>query len=334
MYALLRLNQKYGLSHEKKIDYLRFSVTDRCNLNCRYCNPLGRDLFLTRDEVLRYEEMHRLVKVFVGLGIKAVRITGGEPLIKKNIMDLIRMLKQIRGLEELTMTTNGVYLKGIARQLKEAGLDRINISIDTLQKEKYKALTGADYFEDVWAGICNALEAGLDPIKLNVVVMKGINDNEVLNFAQLTFKYPLSVRFVEFFPTTKRSEELVRYIMGNVEIKENIVNHFGEMKRTFEMKGNGPAEYYKLKGSQGVIGFISGYSSDFCNECNRLRVDCAGRISPCLFSGYIYDLRQILRNGKNDDELSVSIKNVLEMKSRYNKKTMNSCRVEMSSIGG
>lgn len=319
----------------KEVNYLRLSITDRCNLDCIYCNPLEKDRFLSHDEVLRYEEMVRLVNAFVSLGIRKVRITGGEPLIKRNITDLIRMLKEIRGLEELAMTTNGVFLKNIACQLKVAGLDRVNISIDTLQKERYKTITGRDCFDDVWEGIYNALEVGLSPVKLNVVVMKGINDDEVLDFAQLSFRYPLlGVRFIEFFPTAKRSEDLSRYIMKNLEIKERIINHFGQMKRTFEIKGNGPAEYYKLKHSKGFIGFISSYSGNFCNQCNRVRVDCAGRISPCLFSGYIYDLQQVLRNGKNDGELSTIIKNVFEMKSRYSKKAVNVCKVEMSSIGG
>jgi cyclic pyranopterin phosphate synthase len=319
---------------EKKPEYLRLSITDKCNLDCMYCNPLEKEFFLSRDDVLSYEEMAKLVDLFVGLGVKKVRITGGEPLIKRDIKELIRMLKEIRGLEELAMTTNGVFLKNIAYQLKAAGLDRINISIDTLKKERYKTITGRDCFDAVQEGICNAIGVGLTPVKLNVVVMEGINDDEVLDFAQLTFKHPLSVRFVEFFPTTKRSEALSRYILKSTEIKKRIIKHFGQMKRTFEITGNGPAEYYELKDAKGSIGFISSYSRDFCNECNRVRLDCAGRISPCLFSGYIYDLRQSLRGKKNDDELRVIINDVFEMKSGFNKHVVNECEVEMSSIGG
>lgn len=322
------------MENRKKIDYLRLSVTDRCNLNCLYCSPLEKGRFLTHNEILRYEEMVKIVKAFVKLGVRKVRLTGGEPLIKKNIMYLIGKLSGIKGLEEVAMTTNGVYLKDIAVHLKEAGLDRINISIDTLKKEKYIAITGIDCFEGAWRGIYSALESGLAPVKLNVVVMKGINDDEVLDFVRLTFKYPLNVRFIEFFPAGKQSGERVHYIIGNSEIKKKIAGRFGEMKRTFEIKGNGPAEYYKLEDSRGSIGFIDSYNRDFCNECNRVRVDCAGRISPCLFSGYIYDLRQILRNGKNDDELSMIIKNALEAKSGYNKKIMAGSKVEMSTIGG
>ncbi|MFH1776488.1 MAG: GTP 3',8-cyclase MoaA [Candidatus Omnitrophota bacterium] len=319
---------------EKNIDYLRLSVTDRCNLNCLYCNPLEKGQFLTHDQVLRYEEMYRLVKICVRWGIRAVRITGGEPLIKKNITRLIRMLKQIKELKELTMTTNGVYLKDTAGELKAAGIDRINVSIDTLQKEKYKAITGADCFEQVWQGIGETLKAGLAPVKLNVVVLKGINDDEVLDFARLTFKYPLSIRFIEFFPTNRRTEELAHYIIGNLEIKKKLITYFGEMRKAAEIKGRGPAEYYQYKDAKGLIGFINSYSKDFCNQCNRVRIDCAGRVSPCLFSGHIYDLRQALRNGKNDYELGMLINNVFEMKAGYNKKTKNNCKIEMSSIGG
>lgn len=319
---------------EKKLDYLRLSVTDKCNLDCLYCNPLEKESFLSRDDVLSYEEMVRLVNLFVGLGIKKVRITGGEPLIKRNITGLIMMLKQINGLEELTMTTNGVFLKDMAYQLKAAGLDRINISIDTLKKERFKTITGKDCFDDVWQGICNAIQAGLRPVKLNVVVMEGVNDDEVLDFARLTFEYPLSVRFVEFFPTTKRSEALSRYIIKNAEIKKRIITSFGHMERTFKIKGNGPAEYYQLKDAQGSIGFISSYSRDFCNQCNRVRLDCAGRISPCLFSGHICDLRKILHGENNDDELSRIIRNVFEMKPGFTKHIANGYKVEMSSIGG
>ncbi|MBL7071426.1 MAG: GTP 3',8-cyclase MoaA [Candidatus Omnitrophica bacterium] len=318
---------------KNKIDYLRLSITDRCNLNCLYCTPLKKDQFLTHDEVLRYEEMVKIVEAFVTMGVRYVRITGGEPLIKKNITDLVSMIRDIKGLREIALTTNGIGLKDKARQLKEAGLDRINISINTLKEERYIDIAGRDYFKEVWAGIHSALKSGLDPIKLNVVVMKGINDDEILDFVRLTFRYPLNIRFIELFPTTERSEGLTYHMMKNTEIKEKILDQFGEMRRSFDINGNGPAEYYRLKDSMGLIGFINSSSDNFCNECNRVRIDCAGRISPCLFSGHIYDLRNALRNGKND-ELSLSIKDIFEMKSEYNKNAINNRKVEMSSIGG
>lgn len=318
----------------KKVNYLRLSITDKCNLNCVYCNPRKKTRFLTHEEVLRYEEMCRLVKICVGLGIEKVRITGGEPLIKKDIIELIRMLKQVKGLRELVMTTNGVYLKENALCLKEAGLDRINISINTLRKDRYAEIAGTDYFERVWDGIYKLLEVGLSPVKLNVVVMKGVNDDEILDFAALTLKYPLSVRFVEFFPTTRRSGELIHFILANTQIKARIEDYFGRIKSVCEIKGSGPAQYYRLKGALGPIGFINSYSNDFCDDCSRMRIDCAGRISPCLFSGHVYDLRRLLRSGKSDEELSEVIKDVFSMKLKYNKKTEAARKIEMSSIGG
>ena len=316
------------------IDYLRLSVTDRCNLNCLYCTPLEKGQFLTHDEVLRYEEMARLVKVFVGLGVKKVRITGGEPLIKRNITGLLRLLKEIKGIEEISMTTNGAHLKDMARELKEAGLDRVNISLDTLKKERYKHLTGKDSFEDVCSGIHKAIEVGLLPVKLNVVAMKGVNDDEILDFAGLTLEYPMITRFIEFFPTSKRSNGLTYCLMKNTETKERIMDSLGELQPVSGIIGNGPAEYYALKDSKGALGFISSFSSNFCHDCNRIRVDCAGRVSPCLFSGHIYDSRGILRTTEDDEKLLDCIKEVFDIKSRYNKYTIDRHEVEMSSIGG
>ncbi len=318
----------------KKIDYLRLSITDKCNLNCLYCTPLERSELLTHDEVLRYEEMTGIVEAFVASGIRKVRITGGEPLIKKNIADLVGMLKGINGLEEISMTTNGVYLSEMAYRLKDAGLDRINISIDTLKEDKYSVITGKDCFKDVWRGINSALESGLRPVKLNVVIMKGRNDEEIPDFVRLTMNYNINVRFIEFFQTNERSEGLVDYYMGTAEIMEKIEADFGEMEPICGVKGNGPAEYYKVRGSKGTIGFISSSSGYFCGQCNRVRLDCAGRVFPCLFSGCVCDLRHLLRRGRSKEEIIMRIKNIFTEKSKHNKKMINSCNVEMSSMGG
>lgn len=317
------------------VDYLRFSLTDKCNLNCAYCTPLEKSCFLAREEVLSYEEIARVVSLFTRAGIRKLRLTGGEPLIKKDIIYLIKMLKRIKELEEIAMTTNGVYLKNLAGELKEAGLDRINISIDTLQKERFKSITGFDFFDDVWSGIEKALEVGLAPVKLNVILMKGINENEISDFVQLALDYPLIVRFIEFFPTNKRSMGFADYLVKNDQTKKEISERFGMIKSAPSVMGNGPAEYYKLKDSKGLIGFISSSTRNFCSACNRIRVDCAGRISPCLFSGNIYDLRPLLRNGETDAELLKYIKQIFKVKPLYNKKkTIDTNGIEMSSIGG
>jgi len=316
------------------IDYLRLSLTDRCNLNCLYCTPLERSRFLSRDEVLSYEETARAVSIFVKAGVRKLRLTGGEPLIKKDITGLIEMLKKIDALEEITMTTNGVYLKGLAGSLKEAGLDRVNISIDSLKKEKFKSITGFDHFDDVWAGIKESLRVGLNPVKLNVILMKGINDDEVLDFVRLTFEHPVIVRFIEHFPTNKRSLELSGALIKTQVLKERITSHFGAIKKISKVTGNGPAEYYKLRDSEGAIGFISGSSANFCDRCNRVRLDCAGRISPCLFSGPTCDIKPLLRGAQSDEELLKYVKGAFSMKSKFRKDISKGHQLEMSSIGG
>ncbi|MDP2929545.1 MAG: GTP 3',8-cyclase MoaA [Candidatus Omnitrophota bacterium] len=317
------------------VDYLRFSLTDRCNLNCFYCAPLDRRQFLSRREVLTYEEIIRTVSLFVKLGIKKLRLTGGEPLIKKDIVWLIGMLKAIKGLDEIAVTTNGIYLEELAYPLKNAGLDRLNISIDTLKTERYKAITGFDQLKSVRSGIEKAIEAGFDPVKLNVILMKGVNDDEVEDFIRLTFNHPLIVRFIEFFPTNKRSLKLAGSLIKNDVVKERINGYFGKMERVYGVRGNGPAEYYKLKGSKGSVGFISSASENFCAGCNRIRIDCAGRICPCLFSGHTHDIKPLLRDSSRDDEsITEYIKEAFEVKSKY-RKNSNAChQVEMSSIGG
>ncbi len=319
---------------ENKIDYLRFSLTDRCNLNCIYCTPLQKSQFLSHDEILSYEEITKVVALFVKAGIRKLRLTGGEPLTKRNITELITMLKGIKGLEDLSMTTNGVYLEGLAESLKESGLDRINISIDTLKKEKFKRITGFDYFDNVWHGIEKALKAGLTPVKLNVILMKGINDDEISDFARLTLDFPLVIRFIELFPTNKRSVKFAGSSIKNEEVKKRITGDFGIMERVTNVKGNGPAQYCKIKDSKGSIGFISSYSKNFCGKCNRIRIDCAGRVSPCLFSKPAYDLRHLLRNAQDDEALLEIIKDIFEIKPKFKKDTIHKPQLEMSSIGG
>jgi len=322
------------MENDIDVDYLRLSLTDRCNLNCVYCTPLERSQFFSRDEVLSYEEITKAVSVFVKAGVRKLRLTGGEPLIKKNIAGLIKMLRMIGALEEIAMTTNGVYLKGLASPLKEAGLDRVNISIDTLKKEKFKSITGFDYFDNVWAGIKESLRVGLDPVKLNVILMKGVNDDEILDFVRLTFEQPLVIRFIEYFPANKRSSGLSNALIKTHALKEKIISHFGAIGRIPGVRGNGPAKYYKLKDSKGAIGFISSSSANFCDTCNRVRLDCAGRIRPCLFSGPAYDMKPLLRGIQSDEELLKGIKEVFKMKSRFHKDMSAGHQLEMSGIGG
>ncbi len=318
----------------RRINYLRLSLTDHCNLNCVYCTPLEKSGFLAHEQVLRYEEIKRLVTVFVRAGIRKVRLTGGEPLLKKDVIFLIRMLRSIEGLEELSMTTNGTLLNDYAGFLKEAGLDRINISLDTLKKGRFKTITGKDCFAQVWQGIMAALKAGLAPVKLNVVLMRGINDDEIEDFARLALEYPVNVRFIEFFHTNFRAKKLFHVLVSSAEVKKIIENSLGRLNPVNDFLGNGPAEYYSLKGAQGALGFISATTGNFCGSCNRVRVDCAGKISPCLFSGPALDSRLFLRASFNDDKLLDEIQRVFVLKPIYNKGKIFERKVEMSSIGG
>lgn len=317
-----------------KIDYLRISVTDWCNLNCVYCTPLEKSQFLGHQEVLRYEEIIELAKIFVKAGISKIKLTGGEPLIKKGIVNLIKMLKEVKGVNEVSMTTNGVLLSQYAAPLKKAGLDRINISLDTLKPERFLNITGKDYFRQVYDGIESALTVGFDSVKLNVVPMRSINNDEILDFVKLTFKRPLVVRFIEFFHTNQRSKKLMIVLIPSEEIKRMVTAKFGKLSPVSEINGSGPAKYYRLEGASGALGFISGSTDNFCCNCNRLRLDCAGRISPCLFSGFIYDTRKYLRSQGGKTKLLEEIKHIISSKILYTKNSVAERKIEMSSLGG
>jgi cyclic pyranopterin phosphate synthase len=318
---------------ETAVNYLRLSLTDRCNLNCVYCTPLARSRFLAREEILTHEEMARAAAAFVAAGVRKVRLTGGEPLIRKNIAELIGLLRRIEGLEDLALTTNGVYLGGMADELKAAGLDRVNISIDTLQREKFRAITGSDSFRDVRRGIDKALEAGFRQVKLNVILMKGINDDEILDFARLAADHQVIVRFIEFFPTNSRSAKLAGALIKTEEVRKKIAEGFGVLSEA-QVMGNGPARCYAFKGARGAVGFISGRSENFCGVCNRMRMDCAGKIYPCLFCAATHDLRPLLRGAVDGEKLAAYIRGIFLVKSKYRKDTAHGGQMEMSRIGG
>lgn len=323
-----------GAQVKKAIDYLRLSLTDKCNLNCIYCTPLEKNQCLSHDEVLRYEELKAVVAAFVKAGIRRLKLTGGEPLIKKDILSLVRMLKSVEGLEELSMTTNGTLLSTYAQQLKDAGLDRINVSLDTLRRERFLSITGKDLFDSVWQGIRASLDSGFSPIKLNVVLMQGVNEDEIADFARLTLENPLSVRFIEFFHTNPRSKKLIDSLVSSETVRKEIQEKLGVLEPVSGVIGSGPAKYHKLKGALGTIGFINGSTGNFCSHCNRLRIDCAGRISPCLFSGPVLDLRPLLRPNTDNDKLFSEIKGIFMIKSQYNKEKIAKREIEMSSLGG
>jgi len=304
-------------NYQRQVNYLRISITDMCNLRCLYCQPKPEAGWKIHREILRYEEIIKLASLMVQLGIKRIRVTGGEPLIKKDVLLLIKGLARIDGLEELTLTTNGTKLAQFAEQLKENKVDRINISLDSLNRERYSSITGGGNLEAVLAGIDEALSVGLVPLKINMVVMKGINDDEVESFARLTLDKPVIVRFIEFMPISQQGVEwderyLPAYILkqrlsSNFEIiKCNSVSHPVPLPKGREdnsVHGNGPAEYYQIKGAVGNIGFISPISDHFCVSCNRLRLTPDGHLRLCLGQDAEVDLKLPLRQGATDEEL-------------------------------
>ena len=322
--------------YNRRLNYLRISITDRCNLNCIYCIPQGIRSKLPHEEILRYEEILRLVRICVGLGISKVRVTGGEPLVRKGVIDFLASLNSINGIIDVSLTTNGTVLKDRLDQIRSAGIKRINISLDTLNRKKYKEITGFDKFNAVWEGIMSALDKGFHPIKLNVVALKGRNDDELEAFAELSIKYPLHIRFIEHMPIGMSSAgEGPRLLTP--EIKERI-RGMGELIPVKNSITDGPAERYRLSGAEGELGFISALSQHFCRTCNRLRLTASGQIRTCLLSDEQVDLKTPLRSGATDQQLAELIFHAAQRKpSRHKLSESDASSIvttQMSSIGG
>ncbi len=322
-------------NYNRTIDYMRLSVTDRCNLRCIYCMPHEDDPFVFKD-ILTYEEIIRIVRIGAGLGLRKIRITGGEPLARKNIQYLVEKLKEIDGIEELSMTTNGLLLEQYAEELKEKGLDRINVSLDSLSPEKYKEITRGGDLERVLRGIKRAYEIGLSPLKINTVIIRGINDTEIERFAEYTIDNPYQIRFIEFMPGKDNawSED---HMVPMDEIRERIEKNVGPLEPV-KRKKSGPAEYFTLQGAKGLIGFISAVTHRFCSSCNRLRLTADGKLRPCLFSEKVIDLKSALRDGASDQEIERLLLQSVDIKPKgHNIGCSGSgSRIEtsMSKIGG
>ncbi len=315
------------------VDYLRISVTDRCNLRCVYCNPLGDCGFIAPNEILRYEEIYRLVRLFADRGIRKVRLTGGEPLVRKDIAHLTAKLSSIPGIEDLAMTTNGVLLKRTAAGLKAAGLNRVNISVDSVEKESYEQITGLDLLDDAVKGIDKAIAVGLKPVKINAVILKGINENQIIPLAGLARRLDVIVRFIEYFPTERNTRPGSEYI-PNSRIRKTIESRFGPLMSLVGGKSAGPALYFKLAQSEGAIGFISGRSSMFCASCNRLRLTSDGKIRPCLYSAHSYDMKKLLRSGADDTQILETIDRIIDQKHKFTKTNSFTEEFSMRNIGG
>ncbi|MEK6699777.1 MAG: GTP 3',8-cyclase MoaA [Nitrospirota bacterium] len=298
--------------YKRVIDYLRISITDRCNLRCIYCMPPGGIRPIEHKSLLSYEEITRLVEVAARLGVRKVRITGGEPLARKNLPFLIESLGRIAGIEDISLTTNGLLLKQLARTLASAGLNRVNVSLDSLYPERYRRITRGGDLHDALDGIAEAEKAGLLPVKINVIPMRGINDDEIEEFSLLTRDTALHVRFIEFMPTGSRDLwSRDRYIATD-EIRER-VSELGALTPVRARK-SGPARYFRFNGAPGVIGFISAITHHFCESCNRLRLTSDGKLRPCLFSETEIDVKPALRSGAPDREIERLLRLAVEIK--------------------
>lgn len=321
--------------YNRHLNYLRLSITDRCNLRCIYCVPSDRIPRLSHFDILRYEEILRIVDIGVSLGITKVRVTGGEPLVRKGVLEFLQSLVSRPALAEVTLTTNGVLLDEYLEPMQRVGVARINISLDTLKRDKFEQITGRDAFHQVWTGIQAALKRDFHPVKLNVVALRGVNDDELLEFARLTVEQPLHVRFIEYMPIGKARMQFGPPLLVP-EIKERL-RELGELIPTAKTGTAGPAEQFQLHGAAGEIGFISALSHHFCSTCNRLRLTASGQLRPCLLSDQQLDLRGPLRSGASDAVLADIFRRAVSCKPSDHNLTANepsgvSC--QMSSVGG
>jgi cyclic pyranopterin phosphate synthase len=283
-------------SHNRKMDYLRISVTDRCNFRCQYCMP--EDIqFQDKSHILTYEEILIFAEACLQLGVTKVRVTGGEPLVRRGVVWLISQLKEL-GFDEVTMTTNGFLLKDNLEGLVEAGLDRINISLDTLQPEKFAFITRRNHFQKVWEAIMAALETPLSPVKINAVAMRGVNDDEISDMARLTLEYPMHVRFIELMPLngdTDGSHFRSLFISGR-EILERAQKELGDLKPVEKEDPAAPADEFKFEGAPGTFGVITPVSEPFCARCSRLRLTADGKIHPCLLTDLDVPVKDAIRS--------------------------------------
>jgi GTP 3',8-cyclase len=338
------MNQQIIDSCSRPINYLRISVTDRCNLRCVYCQPAEGIQLMQHDDILTYEEIVRITKAAAELGITKVRLTGGEPLVRLNVTALINDISKIKGIDDISLTTNGVLLKGYAEDLKKAGLKRVNVSLDTLKPSKFKKITRMGKFKQVIDGIEAAREAGLVPVKINVVAMRGVNDDEILDFARLSMKEGWNIRFIELMPFNGGNPPEEHNIgqggqpqqfVSVGEIKEKI-EKLGHLEPVSGITGAGPAKYFRLDGAKGTLGFISPISDHFCFSCNRLRLTADGKLRPCLLSDREIDLKALLRGGATIDQIKGKIVEAIKSKPRGHdlakgKKPENR---SMSQVGG
>ncbi len=298
-------------AHRRTISYLRLSVTDRCNLRCLYCTPVTGFENIPHREILTYEEMTRLTRLCLSLSMTKVRLTGGEPLVRKGIVEFVRQLKALP-VPDLRLTTNGTLLGQFAQGLFAAGVRRVNVSLDTLDKNKFKKITKAGSLKRVWESLAQAEAVGMGPIKLNVVIIRGMNDDEIEDFARLSLETPYKIRFIEFMPLERNGWKPGR-VISSEEVLDRL-EKLGHLQEITPETGDGPARRFRLEDGPGEVGLISPISHHFCPACNRLRITADGKLLTCLFSSTEIDLKGPLRNGADDEELLAIIRRAVAEK--------------------
>ena len=314
---------------QRGIDYLRVSVTDRCNLRCIYCMPPEGVPLLSHRDILSFEEILLVVRAAVETGMDKVRITGGEPLVRAGIVELVRMISAVKGIRDISMTTNGLLLDRYAAKLAEAGLQRINVSLDTLRPDRFRHITRTGDLADALRGLESARKAGLNPVKINVVPMQGVNDDEIRDFARMTMEEGWNVRFIELMPLNGAAGLVPSSLLRReIEMLGTLEPHYG-------MAGNGAAKYFRLPGAAGTLGFIEPISEPFCSQCNRLRLSASGTLLPCLFSTDGIDVRTPIRNGATQADVKRLLADAIAAKPEMHR-LADGCatNTRMSGIGG
>ena len=322
--------------YKRSINYLRISVTDRCNLRCLYCVAHNDIPKLRHEEILRYEEILRIARVGTRLGIRKIRVTGGEPLVRKGIVNFLRNLSSLKGLEDIGLTTNAILLEQNLQDIWDAGIHRLNISLDTLDRDKYQFITGLDGLTRVLGAIDEAERLGFNPIKINMVVMENINDHEVEAFARISLDRPYHVRFIEYMPIGSQPGHLKPSYIPTEAIMRRL-EKIGPLEPVKRDRNDGPAQRYRFPGARGEIGFISPMTNHFCATCNRLRLTAEGKLRPCLLSDREIDIKGPIRSGATDEELASIFQKAILLKPKAHGLLQDSSHLfpgEMSSIGG
>jgi len=301
-------------SAPRQINYLRISITDRCNLRCVYCTYWKEWQKRPAAEILRYEELLRLAAMAAEAGIRKIRITGGEPLVRRGLVGFLQELKRLPGIDQVCLTTNGVLLRELAPDLYNAGVRHLNVSLDTLKRDRYHRITGSDNLPAVMAGLRQAASLGFHPLKINCVVLRGINDDEVLDIARLARETPLQVRFIELMPMTSQTW-WQRHFLSMAEVRRRLAV-LGPLEPLIREATAGPARNFRVTGFQGELGFISPMSEHHCPTCNRLRLSSDGKIRPCLLGSQELDLKGPLRQGVSDDFLGYLFQEAIQFKNR------------------